>query len=99
MAGMHSTQVFGSTVRALAMFHRIDVLVNNATIGWPSGSPAKKMAQCFQTNSTGPLLMVEASAPLLKKSKSMPRTTNITSSGGLVARRLDPSAHGNRLGM
>jgi len=75
------------------------VLVNNAALGWPSGSPAEQMAQCFQTNSTGPYLMVEAFVPLLKKSKTTPRIINITSGGGSIARRLDPTAQPHKLGM
>jgi NAD(P)-dependent dehydrogenase (short-subunit alcohol dehydrogenase family) len=57
------------------------------------------MAQCFQTNATGPFLMVEAFAPLLKKSKSTPRLVNVTSGGGSIARRLDPTAQPHRIGM
>lgn len=77
------------------------MLVNNAAIGSlrVPGSPAEQMAQCFQTNSTGPFLMAEAFAPLLKKSKSTPRIINITSGGGSIGRRLDPTAQPHRMGM
>jgi NAD(P)-dependent dehydrogenase (short-subunit alcohol dehydrogenase family) len=77
----------------------LDALVNNAAIGWPSGSAAEQMAQCFQTNAIGPFLMVEAFAPLLKKSQSTPRIVNVTSGGGSIARRLDPTTPTHRLGM
>lgn len=68
---------------------RLDALVNNAAIGTPSASLAQQMAQIFQTNATGPLLMVEAFAPLLKKSIGIPRIVNVTSGAGSIATRLD----------
>ena len=43
--------------------------------------------------------MVEAFAELLKKSKTTPRIINISSGGGSIARRLDPTSQTNRLGM
>lgn len=42
--------------------------------------------------------MVEAFAPLLEKSKSTPRIINISSGGGSIGRRLDPTAQ-PRFGM
>jgi NAD(P)-dependent dehydrogenase (short-subunit alcohol dehydrogenase family) len=52
------------------------------------------MSQCFQTNATGPLLMVESFAPLLKKSNGTPRVVNVSSGGGSITKRLDPTSVG-----
>jgi NAD(P)-dependent dehydrogenase (short-subunit alcohol dehydrogenase family) len=49
------------------------------------------MSQCFQTNATGPLLMLESFAPLLEKSNSTPRVVNVSSGGGSITKRLDPT--------
>jgi len=68
--------------------------VNNAGIGSPPGSLAQQMSQIFQTNATGPLLMVEAFAPLLKKSIGTPRIINVSSTVGSITRRLDPTLTG-----
>lgn len=57
------------------------------------------MSQSFLTNSTGPYLMAEAFIPLLKKSTSIPRIINISSGGGSISHRLDPSAQPHKLGM
>ena len=73
---------------------RLDSLVNNAGLAVASGSLAQQMAQCFQTNATGPLLMVESFAPLLKKAQGTPRIVNVGSGQGSVTRRLDPNATG-----
>lgn len=73
---------------------RLDALVNNAAIGIPSGSFAQQMAQSFQTNTTGPAIMVDAFAPLLKKTTGTPRIINISSSLGLSSVRLDPTSEG-----
>lgn len=71
---------------------RLDALVNNAAIGIPPGSPAQQMAQAFQTNATGPMLMVDAFAPLLKRSSGKPRIVSVTSGAGSIAKRLDPTS-------
>lgn len=73
---------------------RLDALVNNAAVGTPPGSLAQSMAQTFQTNATGPLLMVESFAPLLKKSNRTPRVVNVSSGGGSITMRLDPTSIG-----
>ena len=73
---------------------RLDALVNNAGIGTPSGSLSKQMSQIFQTNAMGPLLMVESFAPLLKKSIGTPRIVNVSSGGGSITTRLDPTSTG-----
>lgn len=55
------------------------------------------MVEAFQTNATGPLLMLEAFAPLLKKAKGTPHVVNVTSGAGSLTRRLDPAAVGHML--
>lgn len=42
------------------------------------------MAQHFQTNATGPLLVVEAFVPLLRKSTTTPRIINVSSGAGSI---------------
>ena len=54
--------------------------------------PAEQFERCFQTNATGPFLMVEAFAPLLKKSKTTPRIINVSSGAGSIRRLLDPNS-------
>lgn len=83
----------------LTISFRLDALVNNAAIGWPSGTPAEQMAQAFQTNATGPFLVVEAFAPLLRKSNTTARIVNVSSGGGSITRRLDSAAQTHKLGM
>jgi NAD(P)-dependent dehydrogenase (short-subunit alcohol dehydrogenase family) len=73
---------------------RLDALVNNAAVASPPGPLAQQMLQCFQTNATGPLLMLESFAPLLKKSNGTPRVVNVGSGGGSITKRLDPTSMG-----
>ena len=73
---------------------RLDALVNNAAIARPPCTLAQQMSQCFQTNATGPLLMLESFAPLLKKSNGTPRVVNVSSGGGSITKRLDPTSVG-----
>jgi len=73
---------------------RLDALVNNAAIAFSPGPLAQQMSQCFQTNATGPLLMLESFAPLLKKSNGTPRVVNVSSGGGSITKRLDPTSVG-----
>lgn len=75
---------------------RLDGLVNNAAIADVStnGTPGQKMSQTFATNTTGPLLMVDAFAPLLKKSLDIARVVNVTSGAGSISMDLDPQAMG-----
>lgn len=47
------------------------------------------MALSYQTNATGPQLMVEAFAPLLKKSRGTARIINVSSGAGSITSRLD----------
>lgn len=75
---------------------RLDSLVNNAGIsGVPGISLAEQMAVCFQTNATGPQLMGDAFAPLLKKANFTPRIVNVSSGLGSIVSRLDVSAEGH----
>jgi len=71
---------------------RLDALVNNAAIGTPDVPLDQLMAQSFQTNATGPMLMVEAFAPLLEKSTRTPRIINVTSGAGSIETRLDSAS-------
>jgi NAD(P)-dependent dehydrogenase (short-subunit alcohol dehydrogenase family) len=52
------------------------------------------MTAAFQTNATGPAVVVEAFVPLLKKSRDMgntPRIVNVTSGAGSIGLRSDRS--------
>ena len=73
---------------------RLDVLINNAGVAFfpPSVPLHEQMREAFTTNSTGPALMVEAFAPLLKKSNATARILNITSDVGSITQRLDPKS-------
>ncbi|KEQ93671.1 hypothetical protein AUEXF2481DRAFT_31236 [Aureobasidium subglaciale EXF-2481] len=76
---------------------KLDALVNNAAIAIPPGSLAEQMAICFQTNATGPLLMVEAFTPMLLKSDQTPRIINVSTGQGSITKRLDPTAPGYKI--
>lgn len=67
----------------------IDVLVNNAGINydtWHSGYNAniQNIKETFETNFYGPLKMIQAIYPILKKSSS-PRIVNVSSEAGSLA--------------
>lgn len=47
---------------------------------------------CFRTNASGPYFVVEAFAPLLRKSISIPRIVNVSSGAGSIRRILDPNS-------
>ncbi|KAF7186162.1 Short-chain dehydrogenase/reductase eupG [Pseudocercospora fuligena] len=68
---------------------RLDVLVNNAAVGWQTGTLSKQMAAAYQTNTIGVFLTTEAFTPLLKKASSTPRVINISSGAGSISRTLD----------
>ncbi|KAF3761014.1 putative short-chain dehydrogenase, partial [Cryphonectria parasitica EP155] len=69
---------------------RLDALVNNAGIPSPRGVTLLQALQtAFQVNASGPAAMVEAFAPLLKKSTGTPRIVNVTSGAGSITLRLD----------
>ncbi len=74
---------------------KLDILVNNAGIGanTPPVPPLRQqMRDAFDTNATGPAVVTNAFAPLLRKSSASPRIVNISSGAGSIARRLDPSS-------
>jgi NAD(P)-dependent dehydrogenase (short-subunit alcohol dehydrogenase family) len=70
----------------------LDALVNNAAVALPSGSLGEQMAISFQTNATGPLLVGEAFAPLLRQSQTTPRIVNVSSGAGSITKRLDSTS-------
>lgn len=70
----------------------LDAIVNNAAVAIPAGSLAEQMDICFKTNATGPLLVVEAFAPLLRKAQTTPRILNVSSGVGSITKRLDSSS-------
>jgi NAD(P)-dependent dehydrogenase (short-subunit alcohol dehydrogenase family) len=49
------------------------------------------MNACFNTNAAGVAIMVEAFAPLLKKSTGTARIINVSSGAGSITLRLDPN--------
>ncbi|KAL1301908.1 hypothetical protein AAFC00_006086 [Neodothiora populina] len=75
-------------------YGRLDALVNNAAVAFGQGTMAQQMAQCFQTNAIGPMVMVDKFAPLLSKSNGTPRIVNVSSGVGSIAKRLDPTSPG-----
>ncbi|OAG00884.1 NAD(P)-binding protein [Paraphaeosphaeria sporulosa] len=70
---------------------RLDALVNNAAIADAPGTSFRKLNEVFRTNVAGPYATVEAFAPLLEKSTRTPRIVNVSSGGGSIGLRLDPS--------
>ncbi|KAF2170451.1 hypothetical protein M409DRAFT_64185 [Zasmidium cellare ATCC 36951] len=81
-------------------YGRLDVLVNNAaTLDQNQESLALQMASCFETNSTGVALAVDAFLPLLKKSTSVARIINISSGAGSLRRRVNQSPNAQVVGM
>ncbi|KAI4214126.1 MAG: hypothetical protein LQ351_003211 [Letrouitia transgressa] len=71
-----------------ADFGVIDVLVNNAAIAVSDPVSRMTLAQTFDTNLFGVVLLTQALEPLLKKSKE-PRIINVSSGLGSIAKRLD----------
>ena len=74
---------------------KLDILVNNA--GIVALTPPilrQQMREAFDTNATGPAVVVDVFAPLLRKSTSVPppRIVNISSGVGSINRRLDSSS-------
>jgi NAD(P)-dependent dehydrogenase (short-subunit alcohol dehydrogenase family) len=70
---------------------KLDILVNNAAVVpmQENGQLREFMRLAFDTNATGPLIVTNAFAPLLKESKDSPRIVNITSGAGSISCRLD----------
>src|SRR4051794_32552010 len=83
-----------ASIRALAEWitretGRLDVLVNNAAILLDEGASilttkAETFEQTMRTNVLGPLLMTQAVAPLLRRSKAA-RVVNVSSGAGQIS--------------
>ena len=71
---------------------KLDILVNNAAIGGDAPTLRQQLRDAFDTNATGPAVVVNAFAPLLKKSTTTARIINISSGAGSIERRLDSSS-------
>jgi NAD(P)-dependent dehydrogenase (short-subunit alcohol dehydrogenase family) len=67
---------------------RLDILVNNAAVGYVKGTLREQMRLSFDTNATSALILGSAFAPLLQKSNDA-RIINISSGMGSITRRLD----------
>ncbi|EMC96362.1 hypothetical protein BAUCODRAFT_472464 [Baudoinia panamericana UAMH 10762] len=70
---------------------RLDILVNNAAIGRKSPENLREQMQaCFDANATGPLILGDAFADLLKKSTHpLRRIVNVSSGAGSIGRMID----------
>ena len=71
---------------------KLDVLVNNAAIAVPPPPLRQQLRDAFDTNATGPAVVVNVFAPLLRKSTTTPRIINVTSGAGSIERRLDSNS-------
>jgi NAD(P)-dependent dehydrogenase (short-subunit alcohol dehydrogenase family) len=78
-------------------YARVDALVNNAAISGNDPDTASlfsRLTAAFQTNATGPAIVVETFVPLLDKSNKVVRIVNVTSGAGSISLRLgDPHEH------
>jgi NAD(P)-dependent dehydrogenase (short-subunit alcohol dehydrogenase family) len=76
-------------------FGRLDILINNAGIAeWgskPSDVPMSKVREVYETNFFGPVALIQAMLPLLKKSKHG-RIVNVSSSLGSLTLSSDPKS-------
>ncbi|KAH7071321.1 hypothetical protein BKA63DRAFT_447808 [Paraphoma chrysanthemicola] len=71
---------------------RLDILVNNAAVGFISGGTERERLQTsFDINATGPFLLAKAMIPLLRNANN-PRIINISSGAGSIGRRLFPDS-------
>ena len=74
-------------------FERLDVLVNNAGIGYDAyeSEPMlrKRMAKCLDTNVYGAACLTEACIPMLSRAK-VPRIVMVSSEMGSIGNALDP---------
>jgi len=78
---------------------RLDILVNNAAVAsFPEGLPLhEQLRESFATNCIGPVMMVEAFEPLLKKATSTARIVNVSSGVGSITQRLNPASPTHKL--
>jgi NAD(P)-dependent dehydrogenase (short-subunit alcohol dehydrogenase family) len=67
---------------------RLDVVIANAGVGGPTGivleTPASAMSEKFAVNTIGPLVLFQATYPLLKASSDAPKFIPVSSIGGTV---------------
>ncbi|KAF2137365.1 uncharacterized protein K452DRAFT_257694 [Aplosporella prunicola CBS 121167] len=76
-------------------YGRLDILVNNAGITAATPPLRAQMRLAFDTNATGPAVVGEAFAPLLRAAAARgttPRIVNVSSGAGSIASRLDKTA-------
>jgi NAD(P)-dependent dehydrogenase (short-subunit alcohol dehydrogenase family) len=70
---------------------RLDVVIANAAIGMVTGpslsTSSQAMAEHYAVNTIGPLVLFQATYPLLKASSSTPKFIPISSSGGSIEKR------------
>ena len=88
-----ATSIRAAVAQAMGMFGRIDVLINNAGVMLdPPGSPhsnvksvpAEIMRSTFETNTIGPLLMIQAVLPIMRD-QGYGRIVNISSGAGQLS--------------